>query len=629
MAKKKMFWRILKGDPTRMGITRTDKGFNFGVKVPGGKEASLLLYKKGSNKVEYEIPLPAEERTGEISAVELESLEAGKWEYNYMLDGKAGPDVYARALTGRADFGARLPEYGMEHIIRCMIPELPALVTKPLDISYEDSIIYKTHVRGFTMQKGSGVKEKGKGTFTGIMEMIPYLKDLGITALELMPVYEFFEMPLREESKLDYRQNPGEELCNYWGYGPALYFAPKASFAASSDPVREFAHMTDSLHQAGIECILEFYFPSDTSPGMVLDVLHYWMLTFGVDGFHLLGEGSWISLIADDPLLKRTKLLCQGYDTVQLYGENKTPYYRNLGEHNKSFLQEMRKFLKGDEGCVEAASYRLRRNPATCAQINFFADHDDFTMADMVTYEQKHNEENKENNRDGTNQNFSWNCGTEGPTRKRTILKLRERQMRNAWLILMTAQGTPMIYGGDERCNTTMGNNNAYCQDNDIGWVDWNKSKTSSKMLDFVKNCIAFRKNHPILHGRREPRLMDYKSYGVPDLSYHGERAWFAQMEFNSRVLGVMYSGAYGRKADGSEDDSLYIAYNMHWEPHIFALPILKEGRVWKIAADTDQGFYQEGCEGELSDQKKISVVPRTVMILAARAPGGTENAAE
>lgn len=608
----------MRGDPVRQGITRTESGFNFAVTVPDGQEASLLLYKKGSNKVEYEIALPEEERTGEVSAVKLEPMEAGKWEYNYRLNGEVKPDAYARALRGREKFGSPMPEKDMEHEIRGFLPEKPVLETDSLWIPYEESIIYKIHVRGFTKQKGSGVRHKG--TFAGVTEKIPYLKELGITALELMPVYEFFEVPSIDEMSIDYRRDPKTPAMNYWGYGPALYFAPKSSFSATQNPVMEFAHMVDSLHKANIECILEFYFAPDTNAGLVLDVLHYWMLTFKVDGFHLLGEGSWVYLAANDPLLKKTKLLFMGYDTTQIYGEGKSPYHRNLGEHNLAFQQDMRRYLKGDEGCVETVAYRLRRNPPCSAQINFFADHDGFNMADMVAYEQKHNEENGEDNRDGGDLNYTWNCGVEGPTRKRTVNRLRERQMHNAWLMLMTAQGTPMIYGGDERSNSTRGNNNPYCQDNEIGWVDWNKNKSSLKMFEFVKQCIEFRKAHPVLHMEKEPRLMDYKSYGSPDLSYHGERAWFAQMEYNSRVLGAMFCGAYARRRDGSEDDTLYIALNMHWEPHELALPTLKDEKIWKIAADSesDPGFYPAGVEKEIPSQRKIVVQPRTVVILIA-----------
>lgn len=618
MTKRKMPWSITLGNPARQGISRTQKGFNFAVRVPEGAKASLLLYKRGSSKVEYEIPLPEEDRIGEVSAVKLEPMEAGKWEYNYRLGGKVQPDVYTKMLRGREKFGAPMPESGMEHKIRGGLPEKPALQTKPLHIPYEDLIIYKTHVRGFTRQGSSKVRKKG--TFTGVTEKIPYLKALGINALELMPVYEFWEIPQQEHQRQGCNTQRENEKINYWGYGSALYFAPKASFAATADPVAEFAFLVDSLHREGIECILEFYFGPDTNAGLVLDVLHYWQLNFGVDGFHLLGDGDWVNLAAKDVLLRKTKLIFLGYDTGAIYGERKNLYYRNLSEHNLGFQHDMRRFLKGDEGCVEAASYRLRRNPEKCAVINYFADHDGFTMADMVTYEQKHNEANGENNRDGSSQNYTWNCGVEGSTRKKSVRNLRMRQLKNAWLMLLTAQGTPMIYGGDEFCNSARGNNNSYCQDNEVGWVEWNQNKLGSEMLEFVKKCVEFRKAHPILHMQKEPRLLDYKSLGCPDLSYHGERAWYTQMEYNSHVFGAMYCGDYMKKPDGTGDDYIYIAYNMHWDPEVLALPTLPEHGIWKLAVDTsrEEAFGSRNTEDIIDNQRKLTVPPRCVLILVS-----------
>lgn len=619
-----MPWKVLPGNPVRQGLTRTETGFNFAVRVPDGEEASLLLYRKGSGKVEFEIPLPEEERVGEVSAVRLEPMEAGRWEYNYRLSGTVVPDVYAKRLVGREKFKAPLPGEGREHEIRGGLCERPLLKTQPLHIPYEDTVIYKTHVRGFTRHGRSRVRNKG--TFAGITEKITYLLELGVTALELMPVYEFFEiLPDKAQAPMQAAEPEQAEKVNYWGYGPALYFAPKASFSATGDPVKEFAGLVDSLHEAGIECILEFYFPAGTNAGLVLDVLHYWQLNFGVDGFHLLGDGEWVTLAAQDPLLKKTKLIYLGYDTTKIYGEKRRPFYKNLGEHNLAFQQELRKFLKGDEGCVENAALKLRRNPAGCGVINYFSDHDGFTMADMVSYEHKHNEANGEGNRDGSDVNYTWNCGVEGPSRKMAVRRLRMRQMRNAWMMLMTAQGTPMIYGGDEFCNSAGGNNNSYCQDNEVGWLDWNRDKASLQMTEFVKKCVDFRKRHPVLHMAEEPRLMDYKSYGCPDLSYHGERAWYTQMEYTSRILGEMYCGSYAHKADGSDDDYIYIAYNMYWNPQKLALPTLPDKKVWKLAASSDleEGFFPQGQEEVLSDQRGVVVPARTVIILIAGRDSG------
>lgn len=619
MTKKEMFRIETYKNPVMQGVTKTQEGFLFTVRIPDAKEASLLLYRQGSDVIEQEILLPVRDRIGEIASVCVEPLETGAWEYNYRIDQKVVTDPYAVRICGRDTFGMPVPQQEDAHKMRGGLPDGRTAQTASLEIPYEDTILYKAHVRGFTKDSGSGVRQKG--TFAGVAEKIPYLKSLGITSLELMPVYEFMELPAPETQRNSYTLDLKKEpKVNYWGYGPAFYFAPKAAYAAGEDPVAEFAELVDALHREGLECILEFYFPGDARAGFVLDVLHYWLLTFHVDGFHLVGEGSWLQQVVEDPLLKRSKLIAIGYDMGAFPKEHQIPTYKNLGEHNLAFLQIARRFLKGDEGCAEEIAYRMRRNPQTSAVINYFADHDGYTMADMVAYEQKHNEENGEQNQDGSNHNFTWNCGVEGPSRKKTVRQLRERQMRNAWMILLLSQGTPMIYAGDEICNSTGGNNNPYCQDNEVGWLSWNKNKNHRQMLEFVRNAIGFRKAHPILHLAGEPRLMDYRSYGIPDLSYHGERAWYGQMEYNSRCFGAMYCGAYAVRPDGTLDNCLYLAYNMHWEEHELALPKVPDGLCWKIAADTSQefGFFHPGEEPGLANQRKLAVPPRTVMVLIA-----------
>lgn len=620
MTNQKNTWKILPGDPTKPGITKTADGFNFTIHVPTGADASLLLYKKGSVVPAYEISLPESSRIGEVSSVCLEPMEAEKWEYNYLINGEVCQDEYARAIVGREKFGAAMPLTGELHTIRCGMPTIPKMKTKALLVPYEDSIIYKLHVRGFTKQSGSKVRKKG--TFAGVIEKIDYLKEIQVTAVELMPSYEFFELPRAGRTMGNYMTDPSQPAkVNYWGYGSALYFAPKAAYSSASNPCGEFASMVDALHEAGIECLMEFYFPDHTNPQFVLDVLHFWQLTYGVDGFHLLGDGEWFEMVARDSLLKKTKLIFLGFDSQRIYGDDKKPYYRNLAEHNLAFEQDMRKFLKGDEGCLEGASYRMRRNPRSNAVINYFADHDGFTMMDCVSYEQKHNMDNGEDNADGNNMNYSWNCGVEGITRKPKVKKLRERQLRNAWLMLLGSQGTPMIYGGDELMNTAHGNNNPYCQDNEIGWQDWNMTKNNLQMLEFVKQAIAFRKRHPILHMASEPRLMDYKSYGCPDLSYHGTRAWYTQMEYNFRFFGAMYCGDYAAGEDGKKDNYLFFAYNMHWEEHEISLPSLPKHQTWYMAVDTgnESGFYTEGQEILLENQRTIQVPARTIYILIGR----------
>ena len=608
------------GNPALWGAVQTMEGCNFTVAVPEGKEASLLLYKKRRKDVWQEIPLREEDRIGNVSSVLVKGLTAETFAYNYRIDGKVQQDINTRELYGREKFGQKMPEN--PDSIASVIPETPVMKTRPLKLPYEQMVLYKTHVRGFTRDSGS--KVRAKGTFRGVIEKIPYLKELGINALELMPVYEFFETPETEVLRISDENGvlcdvEHQERVNYWGYASrALYFAPKESYSATDRPVQEFAELVDALHEAGIECILEFYFGPELSTYFILNVLHYWQLTFGVDGFHLIGEGAKVEEIVKDDLLKKTKLIFVGFDAAGIYGGS-VPRCRSLGEHNQGYEEMMRRYLKGDEGCISGFTYYLRKNPATHGVINFFADHDGFTMADMVSYDRKHNMENGDDNTDGSSRNYSWNCGAEGATRRKAVLHLRMQQLKNAYLMLMTSQGTPMIYGGDEFLNSQKGNNNAWCQDNRIGWINWKNGKDGQELLEFVKHAIQFRKEHPVLHGSREPRLMDYKGVGCPDLSYHSQRAWFSQMENTCRFIGVMYCGDYAEKENGETDDYLYVGFNMHWNSHELALPSLPEKCIWRKVADTSLEKSFLGDEAEVVEGKSIVVSPRSAVILVGR----------
>ena len=614
---EKTEWKITPGSPLRMGAFPWRDGYNFAVEVPEGAVAALYLYRSGEQRPSLTVPLPEKDRTGQVSAVRVCPLEPGEWEYRYKIDGRWQEDPWALEISGRRQFGRRDREAA-----RCRLIRQPEMETRPLAIPYEDSVIYKTHVRGFTEQSASKVKDRG--TFRGLEEKIPYLKSLGITTLLLMPVCEFQELPAPAGKKktAGTAERAEIERINYWGYEKALYLAPKAAYSATGRPAEEFAHLVDALHRAGIECMLEFYFDRTAGVRSVLDILAYWLTTYRVDGFHLLGEGAWAEAAAGEPLFRKTKLLYLGF-SEEARGSGKIPSCRTLGEYNLSYEETMRRFLKGDGGCLGQAAWLLRRNSDTMAYINFFADHDGFTMADMVSYEQKHNEANGEENQDGCNTNYTWNCGTEGPSRKYAVRRLRLRLLRNAFLILLTSQGTPMIYGGDEFLNSQGGNNNAWCQDNEVGWINWKKQAAGEQMTAFVKRALAFRMAHPVLHRSGAVRETDYKNLGLPEMSYHSQRAWVADLENGSRRLGILYCGGYASHADGRPDDTVYILYNMHWEPHAFALPDLPEGTRWYAAADTgtEEGFFESGKERavEPDDEKRIMVEPRSVMILVGK----------
>lgn len=608
--------RMLKtgpGIPVPLGASAGSGGYNFAAVIPEGSEASLLLYRKGSREVLQEIPIPSGMMTGEVGAVFVEGVSPEKYEYNYLIDGEVVQDICAAGIVGREKFGEPWDAED-PHKVRCALSVPPQMETVPLQIPFEDSLIYKLHVRGFTMGKNSRVKKKG--TFEGVKEKIPYLKELGVTAVELMPPYEFEELPRPRRSRQEqYRSSAAkEERINCWGYEKGCYFAPKASYCATKDPAREFASLVDELHRNGMECIVEFYFPAEITPLYAMDVLHYWQRVFRVDGFHLMGDGAPLQLAAADPLLRHTKLLGMGFDGESVY-RGREPKVRNLAEYNLAFQNVMRRYLKGDEGVLEEAATRIRRNPAYCGVINYMAEHDGFTMYDMVSYESKHNEDNGEDNRDGSDRNYTWNCGAEGESRKTAVRKLRMKQLKNAFLFLMLSQGTPLIYSGDELGNTQGGNNNTYCQDNPQGWNDWNKSRWNQQLLEFVKAAAAFRREHPILHGAGELHISDYRSKGIPDLSYHGEKAWFPDFSYRQRALGMMYNGAY----QGGKDEVIYVAYNMYWEPLKFALPSPGEKKVWRYAVNTEeeQSFYSDEEAQKLpKDTKSIEVPPRSVVIL-------------
>ena len=472
-------------------------------------------------------------------------------------------------------------------------------------------------MRGLTKDSSSGVRNKG--TFAGVVEKIPYLKELGITTLELMPAAEFqeIEMPdVADGNPYGNGPKPTGRL-NYWGYGAAFYYAPKASYAGTGrNPAVEFKKMVKALHQAGMEVVIELFFTGKETPAAVLDVVRFWVREFHVDGVHLTGQApAWI--LARDPYLTDTKLWATYWDD----GEKDPGYQKNLGEFNDGFLVDMRRALKGDEDQMKNLIFRSRRNPAGHGVINYMATNNGFTLMDMVSYERKHNEANGEENQDGTDYNYTWNCGEEGASRKKKLVQMRRQQLRNALLMVFLSQGTPLIQAGDEFGQSQGGNNNAYCQDNEISWLNWKLQKNNRDLLAFVKQVIAFRKAHPVFHMKEEPKVMDYRAVGKPDISYHGVNAWKPEFENFRRQIGIMYWGPYGKKADGTADETFFVAYNMHWEPHEFALPHLPRSQQWKIAFDTSdsRGYYEAGQEKELENQKRYMVPYRSIIVFVGK----------
>lgn len=616
MGVERQSWKIGPGDPSRPGVTGKGNHYNFAVDVRTQEPLELIFYKDGEESQRF--LLKEEWRTGNRYAVSIEKTGLTRYEYRYQLGEKIFTDPYARLITGKSGFGAD-PENQEKTAGKVL--KGSEVVRLNRKIPYEDMILYKVHPRGYTMQKSSGVR--AKGTFQGLMEKIPYWKELGITSLELMPSYDFQEYPVEKEEKDRYGYDKTiryqEKRLNYWGYTKGNYFAPKASYCKGSQPEKELKALFCALHEAGIEYLMDFYFPEEIDPQMVLEVLRFWKTEYQVDGFVLMGNGVWMELLVRDAVLADTKLIGCGYDMGGIARKVGGP--KRLAACHSGFQSVMRRFLRGDEDQVNGCLYYTRENPQDHGEIHYMANHDGFTLADMTSFDTRHNLENGEDNRDGSAYNYSWNCGVEGSTRKTSVLELRKRQMRNAVLLLYLSQGTPLLYGGDELGNSQQGNNNAYCQDNETGWVDWKKSRQFGSFTDFVKNVIRFRKEHPILHMPQELRPTDYKSLGWPEISYHSERAWFADTESSSRQTGILYCGGYAKEVTGKEDTFIYVIYNMHWNEHKFALPDIPEGMQWYLAIDSAKkdGVYPAGGEVLLEEKKSIYVKPRTILVLLGK----------
>lgn len=598
------------------GVRKLGEDVCFTVAVPDKKTCSLLLYRKGRKEPEAAISMEGSGQYGDLRSVLVKGLPADRYEYNYEIDGQVVTDPYACRIAGRESFGKPVKEEELRGRICSGVFDWEG--DRPLRLPYEDIVAYAAHVRGFTKHGTS--KVKAKGTFAGLKEKISYLKELGINQLELMPVYEFSELASMENPELKKYAplDESETRINYWGYSPkAYYFAPKASYAGSDNPVQELKELIRELHKNGIELILEFYFPKGTKASLILSCIRYWVVEYHIDGVHINRDNAPVEALAQDPLLSHTKIFSEGFALDEIYEDKTVPAFRNLAEYNDGFMLDARRFLKGDEGQLAAMTGRARHNPARNGVINYMANHNGFTLMDLVSYDEKHNEANGEANRDGSNINYSWNCGEEGPSRKKRLLKLRGRQLRNAFTILLLSQGTPLIYAGDERGNSQSGNNNAWCQDNELSWIPWKTGKQEMQLLEYVKGLIAFRKAHPVFHQSRELQMMDYLSCGYPDVSYHGKQAWFADFENYSRSVGILYAGDY------VEDDFFYVAYNMHWMPHEFALPALPADRKWRVALNTGlegmEGIFPEGREEILKEQRQVMVPERTILVLAGK----------
>lgn len=563
--------RTDKGRIYPLGALVLENGVNFSVAVEQGKKCELLLYKAGGKSPFWNIEMKEEPNHGMLRAIQVEGLKPEEWEYNFRIDGAECLDPYVRAVSGKKNWGEPLEE-GKVPRGRIVVDDYDWEGDTPLQIPYEEVVAYSLHVRGFT--KHSSSKVKNKGTFSGVIEKIPYMRHLGINQIHLMPIYEFEE---------------NGKYKNYWGYGEAYWFAPKAAYAKSHDQVKELRDMVKSCHRSGIEVILNLPFTAEVSHSNIVECIHYYMLEFHVDGFIVNPCCTPFEELRKDPLLSNTKILRQKDD----------------------FQDIMRRFLKGDEGMIDGVMWWLRHTTGKDGVFNYITSHTGFTLNDLVSYDRKHNELNGEKNQDGPDYNYSWNCGAEGPSRKKAVVELRKNQIKNACMLLLFAQGMPCIHAGDEFLNSQKGNNNVYCQDNETGWLNWSKEGEEYWLFRFVRDLIAFRRKHPVLHCKEELAGIDRVASGVPDISYHGESAWQVPSEVSSRQLGIYYYG------EAFEDVSCFVAYNMHWLAHSFALPALTKKKKWYLAVSTQDGVLEE--EILLENQKEVIVDERTICIFIGR----------
>lgn len=579
--------KVYRGNPLVMGATVIGEAVNFAITAKVGSNCEVVLYEKGKKEEAFRIPFENAQVIGNVYAMSVMGIDYKSYEYNFAINGEILTDRYAKALSGKKQWGS-IGENLRGIIIN---DDYEWQQDAPLNIPFDETILYRMHVRGFT--KHSSSKVRHKGTYLGIVDKIPYLKELGVTMIELMPAYEFIEIKKESATSMRGQFDIEAPVLNYWGYTDGYMFAPKAAYAYSENPgseVEEFKYMVRELHKNGIEISMEFFFPHGANPKRILDCLHYWVMEYHIDGIHVNCEEAVMRMIETDNLLCTTKIFTYSFShNTDFYStKNET---RNLANFNDDFMICARKFLKGDEDMLNTMSYKIKANPPGAAVVNYIANHNTFTLYDMVTYERKYNEANGENNKDGAVYNYSWNCGTEGNTRKRKIMDLRKRQIKNALCLVLLSQGVPMIYAGDEMCNSQRGNNNPYCLDNEISWTNWNSNAMAKEIFAFTKMLIDFRKGHKILHLSEETRQMDYKSYGLPDMSYHGTKAWYADFSHFNRHFSAMYCGKYALIEGKQEEVDVYVAYNMYWEPQQFGVPSARNKKKWKLVFSTDNGL--------------------------------------
>lgn len=684
---------VVEGFKIRPGFFRmygacvASNGVSFTINSHGATRCTLLLFKPQASKPYARIPFPDSYRIGDTYSMLVFDIKPDEFEYAFSFDGPYEPakgllfneenvllDPYSRAVTGQRKWGEK-PEGGkdFEYRARVVKSSFDWGDIKQLEQPFEDLVIYETHVRGYTKDKSSGVS--APGTFAGLKDKIPYLKDLGINAVELMPIFEFDEM----ESA---RVVDDVQLYNYWGYNTVSFFAPNTSYAFNEEHNHEgdeLKSLIKALKENGIEVILDVVF-NHTAEGnemgpcfsfkgidnnvyymltpdahyynfsgcgnvmncnhpvvrsFIIDCLRHWAIEYRVDGFRfdlasILGRDQngasmanppILESLAFDPVLGKMKLIAEAWDAGGLYQVGSFPSWNRWAEWNGRYRDDMRSFLKGDDGMAGNAITRITgsrdlyspESRGHKASVNFMTCHDGFTLYDLYSYNEKHNEKNGWNNTDGDNNGHSWNCGAEGETDDPNVNGLRRRLIKNAFAALLCSRGPAMFFAGDEFCNTQFGNNNAYCQDNIISWLDWSRLEEFKEIHDFVRHMIQFRKEHPILRKMTKPSSCQF-----PEISVHNGTPFNASTDYKTKLIGIMYAG---RNEEDTEDDIVFYCMNAYWEPLVMQLPVLPNGKHWHVDTNTNAEYFDGEdftAKTELLGVNTIRVPARTTIILVA-----------
>ena len=687
----------ISGYPVRPGMYQTNGamvlpyGVNFTIHTHYGTSCELLLFHPGEQEPYAVLPFPEEYKIGDVYSMLVYGLDIEDFEYAYRVDGPYKPsegllfdkknillDPYARAVTGQNVWGEKKKDFYRARVVR---DEFDWGTAPQSRRPMSDLIIYELHVRGFTKHESSGVKHPG--TFAGLREKIPYLKELGVNAVELMPIFSFDET-------VNMREYDGKTLLECWGYNTVSFFAPNSTYTSVEEYNhlgRELKELIRDLHENGIEVILDVVF-NHTAEGnengpcfcfkgldnkvyymltpdgkyynfsgcgntlncnhpivqqMIMECLRYWTISYRVDGFRfdlasILGrneDGSpmnnppLLKSLAYDPVLSNVKLIAEAWDAGGMYQVGSFPASKRWAEWNGRYRDAVRGFLKGENWESWNAAWSIRGSGDLYGAkegkgeyagynscVNFLTCHDGFTLYDLYSYNDKHNEMNGWNNTDGSNDNRSWNCGAEGETDDPEVLKLRYRMIRNACAVLMCSRGTPMFLAGDEFGNTQYGNNNCYCQDNEISWLDWTYKEKNSDLFEFFKYMIEFRKKHRIIREQLPSAVC-----GMESLHTHGINAEQMNLDDHARTFAISFIG-YDRET--GQDDMVYLVVNTWWEPVDVTLPNLSSHRAgaWYLCADTygdEDGKYCYEEEEQCPIVTEYTMQPRTVTVFVAK----------